>query len=99
MKAPSVVRILLFGAGMLLVGHAACRVLGLRETTGLLSRIDLQAAPHAGEVIGFLLYLGTYAGAVLVAPVLLLAAGMIWLYDRMRASRHSEDEPPGATTP
>jgi hypothetical protein len=99
MKVPSVVRLLLFGAGTILLAYAVCHLLGLRETTGLLSRVDLQAAPHAGEVIGFLLYLGSYAGAILIAPILLLAAGMIWLHDRIRASKHREDGPPGATTP
>jgi formate/nitrite transporter FocA (FNT family) len=85
MKSVSVVRALLFGAGLLLVAYAVCHLLGLREATGLVCRIDLQVAPRAGEIIGLVAYLASYAGAILVAPILLLAAGMIWLFDRLRA--------------
>jgi hypothetical protein len=81
--------VLLLGTGLLLLAYMVCHLLGLRETTGLLCRIDLQVAPRAGEVIGLLFYLATYVGAVLVAPILLLAAGLIGLYDRARArGRH-----------
>jgi hypothetical protein len=85
MKSLSVVRGLILGAGVLLLAYAVCHLLGLRETTGLLCRIDLEVAPRTGEAIGLVLYLATYVGAILVAPILLLAAGVIGLHDKARA--------------
>jgi hypothetical protein len=85
MKSISVVRGLLLAAGLLLVAYAVGHALGLREATGLVCRIDLQVAPRASEILGLLVYLASYVGAIVVAPILLLAAGMIWLFDRLRA--------------
>jgi hypothetical protein len=84
MRFISVVRGLLLAAGLLLVAYAVCHGLGLREATSLVSRIDQQVAPRTGEIVTLVLYLASYAGAILVAPILLLAAGMIWLFDRLR---------------
>lgn len=99
MRAISVVRALLAGAGFLFLAYLLCHLLGLRETTGLLCRIDLRVAPPAGDVIGFALYLASYVGAIFVAPILLLAAGMIGLHDKIRAlgSKSRDTAPPGAT--
>jgi len=85
MRSLSIVRGMIIGAVLLLLAYVACHLLGLHETTGLLCRIDLQVEPTATEVIGLGLYLASYVGAILLAPILILAAGLIGLFDSARA--------------
>jgi len=53
-----------------------CHAAGLRETTSFLCRIDIASEPSRWELFGLGLYLTSYLGCVLVAPVLAIAAGL-----------------------
>lgn len=50
-------------------------LLGLRN--GMYLLCDAAAFPTAGQLFAFGIYLATYAGATIVAPALLLAAGLL----------------------
>jgi len=52
---------------------------GLRENTALLCRIDMMYNPGLREILGLGLYLAGYLGFVFVAPVLTIAAGLLFI--------------------
>jgi len=55
---------------------ACCHVAGLRETTSFLCRIDITSQPTRWELFELGLYLASYLGLVLVAPILAIAAAL-----------------------
>jgi hypothetical protein len=52
---------------------------GLRENTALLCRIDMMYNPSPREILGLGFYLTGYIGFVVVAPVLAIAAGLLFV--------------------
>jgi hypothetical protein len=81
------VRWLLACAFFLALVFLGSHLAGLRETTAWLCRIDLGLAPSRAEWLGLGLYLVSYMSLVLVAPVLILAAGLLFVYAKVSARR------------
>jgi hypothetical protein len=79
-------RWLLAAAAVIVVVFLATHLAGLRESTSWLCRIDVSVRPGFWELAGLLLYLVCYAGLLFVAPILALAAVLLFLYDRLRRS-------------
>jgi hypothetical protein len=84
--------LLLAAAALILAAYALSELLGLRETTSLLTRIDALSDPAPRSVVGLLLFLASYALAILVAPVLLIAAVLGELIARVRPG-HARPQP------
>lgn len=73
-------------AGLLAAFYLVCKISGLRGYTTFLSGTS-QSATWSGTVFGGVTYLAAYFGAVLGAPVLLLTAGLLAGWRRLRAGR------------
>jgi len=74
-------------AVLIVVLFAIAHVFGLREYTSMIS--GTMASPSLGAETCTLLamiYLVFYFGAVVLAPVLLIAAGLLLLWEKVRAS-------------
>jgi hypothetical protein len=74
---------------------AIVHVLGWREHTTFLSGTPVSAGAGAdqSEVLGTA-YIAAYLAFVLLCPILLLAAGLLWLGERLlRASRRRSSPP------
>jgi len=79
-------------AAVFTVAHA----LGLREHTTFLSgtAASVDGGMDRSVVLG-VIYLATYHAFVLLGPILLLAAGLLWLWERLlRASQGRRISPP-----
>ena len=63
-------------AGLLVLVFALCEVAGLREYATFLSGTQ-QGGQWSSSVLGGVAYLFAYYGFVLVAPILLIAAGLL----------------------
>ena len=70
-------------AGLLAAVYLVCEIAGLRDYTTFLSGTE-QAATWSATVLGGVAYLAAYFGAVLLAPILLLTAGLLGLWQRFR---------------
>jgi len=76
-------RMLLSGAILLSLGFLMCHVVGGRECTSVLSG----TYPSAGALGEFAILLGlmyavAYMVVVILVPILILGAGIVWLFDR-----------------
>jgi hypothetical protein len=74
-------------AVLILVLFAVAHLCGLREFTTIVS--GTMASPALGTEICALLgmgYMAFYFGAVVLVPVLLIAAGLLWLWEKVRAA-------------
>jgi hypothetical protein len=81
----------LAGAALIFAAYAVAELAGLRETTSLLTPIDMLSRPSPRQLAALGLFLATYLLAVLVAPVLLIAALLRELFARM-ATRNARPE-------
>ena len=80
--------LMLLGAAFLLAGFGAVSLLGWRESTTLLS--GTYASPNVVlETMSCGLYLAFYFGAVVLAPILVIAAGFHTILVRALRSRSS----------
>ena len=77
-SAPTV---LTWPAVLILVAWGMAELAGLRESTALLSRVDLVL--HPGDVLVLGIFLIAYLLAVLVAPVLLIGAALRIVLSRL----------------
>lgn len=68
-------------AGLLAAVYLVCEISGLRAYTTFLSGTS-QATSWSGTVVGGVAFLAAYFGAVLGAPTLLLAAGLLGAWRR-----------------
>jgi hypothetical protein len=75
--------VLLAGAALIFAAHAVAELAGLRETTSLLTPIDMLSRPSRHQLAALGFFLATYLLALLVAPVLLIAAFLRELLARM----------------
>lgn len=73
----------LFCAGFFLVLYAVLHALGLRSCMAVLcGNLPADASEHGRTTIFAVLYAIAYLGAVLGAPILILAAGVLRLFRR-----------------
>lgn len=73
-KHPLSFRWPLWVAGALSLLFAVCELAGLRDNTAALTGVSI---PSVGELMKGLLYVVAHLGFVFVAPVLVLAAGLV----------------------
>jgi len=71
----------LLRAAILAVFYGACTAAGLRENTTFLSGTEVISGWSA-SVIGGIVYLCAYFGFVLGTPILVVAAGLLWIWNR-----------------
>ncbi|WP_437592771.1 hypothetical protein [Sorangium sp. So ce1000] len=84
-------RDLALGAALLVVAFAACHLLGLREHVSVLSGTPPPAG--GGDASLGAAYALAWFGAVVFAPILAIAAGMLAAVDRLRARRSAPSGP------
>ena len=65
---------------------------GLRENTALLCRIDMMYKPSPREILGLGLYLAGYLGFVFIAPVLTIAAGLLFIATKTLGRRRGSEK-------
>jgi hypothetical protein len=75
-------------AAMFVVVFGACHLLGWRDDTAILSG-TLAPGSELTMVRG-LIYLASYFAAVLLSPILILAAGLFVLADKSLAAKRSD---------
>ena len=81
-------------AALVAVFFAACHFAGWREHTTFLSGTPASAGGSANtSVVLGVVYMAGYFGFVLLAPILVLAAGLLFAFERL-ASRRSESRKP-----
>jgi hypothetical protein len=81
-------RWLLLRAALIAFGFGLCELAGLREHTTFLSGTvaSMENAGHA-SVLGGVTYIVAYLGAVVLAPILLIAAALLALWNRWAPRR------------
>jgi hypothetical protein len=91
---------LLTGAALILAAYGAAEMLGLRETTSILLRADAAGAAALGRGLGLLFFLLSYALAIFVAPILLIAVAVCEVLLRLcSGSRPAAQAAPGGDPP
>ena len=79
---------LLQRAVLLMVAYLICHAAGLREFTSFLSgTYSLPGSPAGLSALFGVIYLVFYLGFIFFAPAFLLAAGLLWLWDKKRGLR------------
>jgi hypothetical protein len=73
---------LLLRAAFLLSGYLAASLAGLREFTGALSFSMPSDVPPALAAVGCATYLVLYFASVIVAPILVIGAGLLAIVNR-----------------
>jgi hypothetical protein len=88
---------LLVRAALVAVFFAVCHLAGWREHTTFLSGTPASAGGSANtSVVLGVVYMAGYFGVVLLAPILALAAGLLFVFERIaerRGDRHSAAKP------
>jgi hypothetical protein len=67
-------------AVLILISFGLLHLLGWREATTILTGTIPPKASAAATMLKALLYMGSYFGAVVLAPILIIGAGLQWFW-------------------
>ncbi len=84
---------MLLRAAVLVIVFGICHVAGLRQyTTALSGSSPGGTQPGALEAVLGGAYAAAYLALVIVAPILAIAAGLLWAVYRLMGGRHEEPD-------